>query len=180
MEINANQFKEIKPKLPTKEEVEFFETLEGKTIKYIKECLENKRSFEGYVYSWALIEQVLLVKLIKFIAKHLKIDVPGGVWKMNQMAINYFYYAISHDKELYDNLEMGRKKRNKITHELINQHSSDLLKGDIKKALLHDWKKIISLIFDRLSGKETVPSLKLYSDGWNNAINRCVEIIKSV
>lgn len=179
MKLSAKQFKEIKPKLPSKEEIEFSLSLEGKTIKYITECLGNKKIFEGYIYSWALIEQVLLVKLIKFIAKHLKIDVPNGLWKMNQMAINYFYYAISHDKKLYDNLEIGRKNRNKITHDLINQHNSDLLKKEITKALKHDWIKIISLIFNRLSGKEIVPSLKLYSDGWNNALDRIIENLKN-
>ena len=120
MNLNTKKFKEIKPKTPSKEDIKFYSTLEGKTVKHI----------------------------------------------------------ISHDKLLYNNLEAGRKKRNKITHELIDKHDNDLLQKETEKALKHVGTKIVIPIFKKLSGKEVVPSMKLYTDGWNNALKECIDILE--
>lgn len=158
--------------------VEFYETLHGRVVKHVKTCLQDKNYFEAYIFSWALVDQILIRDLISFIAKNLKIKIPNNLWNSNQATINNFYLAISQDEKLYKELEAGRKTRNKFLHELVKKFDKGPISIEAKTATLHVFEDIIKPIFDRLSGTTPVPSLTSYSRGWNDALDKTIEIIK--
>ncbi len=163
---------------PNQALVEFYETLQGRVMKHVKTCLQNKNYFEAYIFSWALVDQILIRDLISFIAKNLKIKIPSNLWNSNQATINNFYLAISQDEQLYKELEAGRKTRNKFLHELVKKFDKGPISIEAKKATGHVFEDIVRPIFDRLSGKTPVPSLTSYSRGWNDSLEKAVEILK--
>lgn len=169
------------PPEPKLKEKKFIETLEGQVLKQIGKSLENRHFIEAYVLSWATIEQVLLPRLMKFIAERLRINLPKQIWNLNQYVFNQVYYCISHDKDLFNKLEKGRKLRNEVIHEMYTQDSLRSIQKKSLKALEYNNKKLILPIIDRLSGKKIIPSLTLYARGWNDAgkeVNSRIERIK--
>jgi hypothetical protein len=176
--MDSNFIEKKEAKSPSKEEIKFSKTLEGKVCNHINDCLKKKNLFEAYMFSWALVEQVLLNKLINFIAKNLRVKIPSSLWRSNQLSINNFYLAISHDKDLYLYLEKGRKARNKIIHKLVKTHNIGTMRKEILIAFDHVLMKIIDPIFARLSGKTPIPSLGLYAKGWNDCRQQMIKNVE--
>jgi len=165
---------------PDKALIEFSNTLHGQVMDHINDCLKNKNSFEAYIFSWALIEQILMKELIEFISKNLKVDIPSSLWTSNQFVINSFYLAISHDVKLYGHLDKGRKNRNKFLHELVNKFNKGSMEKETKKLIRHCIEDIIEPIFKRLLGDTPIPSLTLYSQGWNACRKKTIENIEDI
>jgi hypothetical protein len=155
---------------PDESLMKFYNTLEGSVLKHVNSCLVKKNIFEAYFFLWALIEQVLVKQLIVFVSKYIKIKIPESLWRSNQLSINNFYLAISQDNELFQRLEIGRKKRNQIVHKLIEVHKKGIVDKQIKEAFKKDFNSM-DMIFDRLTGKSQIPVLMLYSNGWNDCVN---------
>ena len=137
------------------------------------EAIKGKHFIESHVVSWASIEQILLPKLIGFVSKQLKLELPKNIYKLGTQNINYIYLCISHDKSLYSSLEKGRILRNRIIHKLYKE--KDL--SAIKKLARESTTFNIDLqqeILGRLTGDVLIPSLNLYRDGWNDARKKIV------
>jgi|SRR3989338_2474751 len=162
---------EKRAELPNKELAEFYKTLEGKVLKHIISCLDNGNLFEAYLFLWALVEQELLPKLIIFISQKININIPKSFDGFNQAAKNTFYLGLSHDKELFEYLESGRKERNSIIHKLIEKQSKGTKDQAVKNAFKNAFHALDE-IFVRLTGKTPVPVLTLYASGWNDCIKQ--------
>lgn len=139
---------------------------------------KNKRPFELYIFTWSLIEEILVPELVKFVAKNLRMDPPSAVFKLSQISINYFYLAISGgDKELFEKLENARKTRNTYVHKLVI--SDNIIDMDTKvRRELKNLSALIRLIQVRQTGKKAIPSINRYYLGWNDAIEKCLETIR--
>jgi hypothetical protein len=179
MKIKNISTDKMQATLPEEKMAKFYETLEGKILKHIISCLNNKNIFEAYFFLWSFIEQVLIKQLIVFIAKHQKVEIPASLWKTNQVSINNFYLAISQDKNLFSCLERGRKKRNQFTHKLIETHKDQVINKEMIKAFKSDFKTV-DLIFARLTGKTPIPVLSLYAKGWNDCLKKTRENINKM
>src|SRR3989344_9610860 len=130
---------EKEPVQPNWEESEFAKTIDGQIMAMLKKAVDNKYFIEAQTLSWSAIEQLLLPRLIAWIADVLKIDLPKKVYNLNAQSINFLYLCISHDEKLYKKLEIGRKQRNKIIHKLtslgdtksINKLARDCTKSNV-------------------------------------------------
>lgn len=163
------------PPQPTSKEKKFIETLEGQIMKQIFEDLRKKHFVEAYIFSWATIEQVMIPRLMKFISGRLEIKLSKSVWGLNQYVINQIYYCISHDKDLFDKLERGRKLRNQIIHKMYRQDNLSSIQKRALKGVKYNHRKLIPSILDRFSGKVPIPSLTLYAKGWNDSLDKAIE-----
>lgn len=161
---------------PSWEESEFAKTIDGQIMVMLKKAIENGHFIEAQTLSWATIEQLLLPRLIGWVAKVLKINLPKEIYKLNAQNINFLYLCISHDEELYKKLEESRKQRNKVVHKLTSL-------GDIKSIhkLAKDCTKTNVLlqraIMKRFNGAVLIPSINLYKNGWNDALNKVLKEI---
>lgn len=168
---------EKEPVQPSLEESEFAKTIDGQIMVMLKKAIMNKYFIEAQALSWTTIEQLLLPRLIGWIAKELKITLPEGVFKSNAQNINYIYLTISHDEELYKKLEESRKKRNRVVHKLTslgNIKSINKLAIDCTETNLLLQQEIMK----RFDGKVLIPSINLYKDGWNDALSSLKKFLK--
>ena len=171
-------FRKKEPIRPTLKEKKFIETLEGQIMNQILKSIERKNFIEAYIFSWATIEQAMIPRLIKFVAERLKIKLSKSIWASNQFIINQIYYCISHDKDLFNKLEKGRKLRNKIIHKMYTHDKLSSIKKEALKGIKHNHAKLMPSILDRLHGKVIIPSLTIYVKGWNDALKKAIEKIK--
>lgn len=175
-DLQTKKTNEKKAVLPNWEESEFAKTIDGQIMIMVKKAIEDGHFIEAQTLSWSTIEQLLLPRLIGWIAKELGLSLSNEVYKLNAQNVNFLYLCLSHDKELYENLEEGRKNRNKIVHKLT-------LLGDIKS--IKKWAKDYTLsnvllqknIMKRFSGEVLIPSINLYKNGWNDALDQAVALI---
>jgi hypothetical protein len=136
----------------------------------LKKSIENKFYIESHTLSWSTIEQLLLPRLISWLAEIHKLPLPKDAYKMNAQNINIFYLVLSHDIDLFKKLEKARYGRNKIIHKLsklgditaINQIAKDLTKENLE---------LQEEIMKRFNGDALIPSINLYRDGWNDALS---------
>ena len=162
---------------PNWEESEFAKTIDGQIMTMLIKALKSDHFIEAQVLSWSSIEQLLLPRLIGWIEKELKLDLPKDVYKLNAQSVNFLYLCISHDHKLYEKLEECRKQRNKIVHKLTTL-------GDIKliNKLAKNCTSLNLLlqkeIMKRFSGEVLIPSINLYKNGWNDALNTAIDTIK--
>jgi len=160
---------EKKPIQPDWRESEFAKTIDGQIMFMIEKALTDRHFIEAQTLSWSTIEQLLLPRLIAWISKILKIELPKEVYKINAQSINYLYLCISHDHELYHKLEECRKQRNKIIHKLTSLGNAEsinqLAKNCTKTNILLQQE-----IMKRFDGKVLIPSINLYKNGWNDAL----------
>ncbi len=98
-----------KIKKPSKEQIEFIQKLEMDTLKRAVNSIDKSNMMEGYFYLWSLIEQVLLPRLIIFVANNLKISIPKFIFNSNQVVVQSFYLALSHDTKLYQLLDIRKR-----------------------------------------------------------------------
>jgi hypothetical protein len=151
-------------------------------LKFSREIGKKKNSYEKFLLSQSAIEKVLMPRLINFVAEHLKISIPQRMVELNSEAVNHVYLAISHDKELFDLLEVARKKRNNdVIHRKINVENVDSQndKKLLKAAIGANFAVLIAIL-DRF-GKtpHPIPSLHLYSRGWNDCRKKILETMNA-
>lgn len=169
--------KEKEPLIPNWEESEFAKTIDGQVMLMVKSAIENNSFIEAQTLSWATIEQLLLPRLIGWIAKVHKLSLPDEVYKLNAQSINLLYLTFSHDIELFQKLEQARKKRNEIMHKLTRL--GDVV--SIKKVAKESTKINVLLqedIMKRFNGEVPIPSINLYRNGWNAALDGVLEKLK--
>jgi hypothetical protein len=164
---NRRQVKEVIR--PGWRESEFAKTIDGQVMLLIDRAIKNKHYLEAQTLSWAIIEQLLLPRLFTFIGKTLKISIPQNIFKRTIENIILCYLFISHDEELYNMLNMGRKKRNQIFHKICEQKNIESINRFAKASLLLNLN-IQKDIMKRFSGEFPIPSINLYRNGWNDAI----------
>ena len=161
---------------PNWEESEFAKTIDGQIMVMLKKAIDGKHFIEAQTLSWSTIEQILLPRLLGWIAKILKINLPKDVYRLNAQSVNFLYLCISHDEKLYKKLEEGRKKRNKIIHKLTSlggtESINNLAKDCTKTNILLQQE-----IMKRFDGKVLIPSINLYKDGWEDCR---AEILRSL
>jgi hypothetical protein len=176
MESKLPQNKE-KPITPNWEESEFAKSIDGQVLLMVKGAITNGSFIEAQTLSWATIEQLLLPRLIGWIAKIHKLDLPDEVYKLNAQSINLLYLTFSHDIELFQKLEEARRKRNEIIHKLTTLGDVSSMKRVAKESteiniLLQEE------IMKRFSGEVQISSINLYRNGWNDALNNVAKELK--
>ena len=65
--------------VPDWEETEFVKTMDGQLMLMVKGALRNGSYVEAQTLSWTTIEQLLLPRLIGWIARVHKLDLPNEV-----------------------------------------------------------------------------------------------------
>jgi hypothetical protein len=163
---------------PSEKQKKFSTDLMMKVIEHVVKEFKSKNWLSAYLVSWALIEEVMFVELLQYVAKHLKINIPKALWDKNQETKNMFYYAITHDEEMYKLLEAGRKERNHVVHELIDTLEAGSMDKKLKKDILYNMENIIKPLYQRMCGEIQIPSLTLYVKGWNDALSKTVEALR--
>ena len=163
---------------PNWKESEFAKTMDGQIMIMLEKAVQNGHFIEAQALSWSAVEQLHLPRLIRWIAKELKLALPKEIYKLNAQSVNLVYFCISHDQKLYKRLEENRRQRNKIIHKLA-------LQGDIEsinKLAKECTKSHILLqqeIMKRFSGTVLIPAINLYRNGWNDALNTALDKIKT-
>lgn len=164
---------------PDWKESDFAKTIHGQIMLMLEKAIENKHLIEAQVLSWSVIEQLLLPRLIAWIAKILKINLPKEIFKLNAQNVNFLYLCISHDEKLYKKLEENRKQRNKITHRLISLGNIDLI-NKLAKSCVESSILLQQEIVKRFTGESLIPSINLYRNGWNDCRTESVKRIKEL
>lgn len=162
---------------PNWEESEFVKSIDGQVMVMVKKAILNDSFIEAQTLSWATIEQLLLPRLIGWIAKVHKLVLPDEVYKLNAQSINLLYLTFSHDVELFKKLEDARRKRNEIMHKLTTL--GDV--ASIKKMAKESTRVNVLLqqeIMKRFDGKIQIPSINLYRNGWNDALDGVLKKLK--
>jgi hypothetical protein len=164
---------------PNWKESEFAKSIDGQMMLMVENAINNGSLIEAQALSWASIDQLLLPRLIGWIAKIHKLVLPNQVLKLNAQSMNLIYLTLSHDVKLFEKLEGARRKRNEIMHKLTTLGDA----SSIKKKAEESVKENILLqqeIMKRFSGKTPIPSINLYRNGWNDALGHLTETIKSL
>lgn len=169
---------EKEPVVPGWEESEFVKTIDGQVMLMVKDAILNKSFIEAQTLSWATIEQLLLPKLIGWIAKVHKLNLPDEVYKLNAQNINLLYLMFSHDILLFQKLEQARKKRNEIIHRLTKLGDVDSVKKAAKESTMTNIL-LQEEIMKRFNGEVSIPSINLYRNGWNDALDGVLKKLKS-
>lgn len=154
-----------------------FEALQKNYIEQLGKSRKRHAHVEAYLLAWTMVEQVLLPSLIRFVAHALTLkNIPEVDKKHVSYSINY-YYLLSHDMSLYENLCKANGDRNKIIHGL--KTAEDIVTINRKARVATDYllKNVTVLILKRLVRKSEVPVLVLYSKGWNDCR---AEVLKSL
>lgn len=174
----TKKLEEKDPIQPNWGESEFAKTIDGQIMVMLKKAIEGKHFIEAQTLSWSTIEQILLPRLLGWIAKILKINLPKDVYRLNAQSINFLYLCISHDEKLYKKLEEGRKKRNKIIHKLTSLGGVESI-NNLAKDCTTTNILLQQEIMKRFDGKVLIPSINLYKDGWNDALNSVIKKLKN-
>ena len=165
--------------IPSKKERKDFLDLEMEILNQAGKAVKGHRPMEAYFLSWSIIEQFMLPRLIRFIAGSLKVVIPKDSLETNYVHLIKYYYFLSHDHELFLALDEGRRNRNSLTHELYKKEDWKSIKKDFKKYLKKDIVNIFELFQARFNGKTPIPVLTLYTSGWNDGLQKFVEVIRS-
>lgn len=166
--------------IPSGKEKKEFLDLELEILNQIGKAVKGHRSMEAYFLAWSTIEQFMLPRLTRFVAQELKVVIPKDTLEANCVHLIKYYYFLSHDQELFLELEGARKNRNKLTHKLYEKSSWSEIKKDYKRGLKKDIVKIFSLFQNRFIGKTQIPVLVLYTNGWNDALQKAQEVVKAI
>ncbi len=167
--------KEKETPVPSNKDREKFQSLELEILSQATKALKGHRLVEAHFLIWASVEQFMLPNLVIFVASKLEIIIPKDALDVNFVHLVKYYYFLSHDKELFQALEKARKNRNKLTHELHKQTDWKNIKKSFKESMKKDISTLLSLFQDRFNGKTAIPSLALYTKGWNDALSGIVK-----
>jgi hypothetical protein len=168
----------IENKTPNKQEQKKFRSLELELLEQVKRSANSHRYIEAYMLLWTSIEQFMLPSLIGFISRELKLKLPSKFAELQISQISRLYYFMSHDEELHSEIERVRKIRNKLVHKMYQQKNWKDIKSSFKKGL-KDMAKILECFKDRFNGKTPIPSLQLYRNGWNAALEKVINELKN-
>jgi len=170
--------KHVEP--PTKQQHEVLEFFNWVTEE-VGRISKKENLFERFVLTSSAIEQVMLPSLMKFVAKHHKIELSSEIFERGNQGhqINWLYYGLSHDRKLFDLLEKSRKTRNEFIHRFYK--SPKIKKGQekyIRHAIANNRKVMIEII-NRFEFKDGIhkdlPSLNLYALGWKDCKKQILE-----
>lgn len=164
--------------IPTEKEREIFKNLELEILNQITKSIKGHREMEAYFLAWTTIEQFMLPRLTRFVAKNLKIILPKDFSGLQISHLIKNYYFLSHDRELYLVLEKARKNRNGLVHEIYEKEDWKSIKKEYRKYLVQDIAPLFTLFQDRFTGKTAIPVLTLYTSGWNNALDMVIKRLK--
>jgi len=156
---------------PDWRESDFAKTIDGQIMLLLRDAIVDKHYIEAQSLSWSAIEEILLPRLIGWIAKIQKIKLPEEVDRMGAQNKNILYLCISYDELLFRKLEQARKKRNKITHQLTSLSSLEDINIKAKDAT-KDNVLLQQAIMKRFNGEVLIPSINQYKKGWNDALER--------
>lgn len=154
---------------PGAKEKEVLATLEVELLNQAVKAVGSHKYIEAYVLLWTSIEQFMLPTLMGFIARNLKLTLPPRLSELPISHVTRLYYFISHDKELFLEIEKIRKSRNKLIHKMYVEKDWKSVKNKFKSGV-KDMVITIEMLKDRLSGKKPIPSLQIYRRGWIDAL----------
>ncbi|KKQ92949.1 MAG: hypothetical protein UT16_C0001G0015 [Candidatus Azambacteria bacterium GW2011_GWA2_39_10] len=140
-----------------KKDFELFNKVFDPASKQIRVAIDNKNYLVSFLLSWALIEQIILPNLIRFIAHRLKIKELPDIKKLNTSQLISGYYFLSQDEKEYKYLN---KETKKSTEFII--------------------KNILVPLLDKISGKEPIPVLMLYAQGWNDCRKKTIKNLEKL
>jgi len=140
-----------------KKDFELFNKVFDPASKQIRIAIDNKNYLVSFLLSWALIEQIILPNLIRFIAHRLKIKELPDIKKLNTSQLISGYYFLSQDEKEYKYLN---KETKKSTEFII--------------------KNILVPLLDKISGKEPIPVLMLYAQGWNDCRKKTIKNLEKL
>ncbi len=124
--------------------------------------IKDTNGIEKFITSWAFIEQITLPSLIRLIFCRLQLSNIPNMDDMTTSQLISCYYFISHDYNLYKDLVVANKMRNKIVHKVYLGDPDDKMKADLKENTNFILKSIFIPILERLTGKTSIPVLTLY------------------
>ena len=160
----------------SKKEINFLETLEGQIQKKINQSVKNDDFIEAAILGWSTVEQVFLPRLINFITKNLKINIPSSVFQSKTAGpLIDLYFCLSHDDELYSLLKQGNEKRNKIIHKLYKEDNLEKINKLAKEWTRLTVVKTYDAFFERFDGRKRIPVLTLYPNGWNDCREQIIK-----
>jgi len=162
-----------------KKDFELFNQVFDPALKQIWVAIDNKNYLVSFLLSWALIEQIILPNLIRLIAHRLKIKELPDIKKLNTSQLISDYYFLSQDKKLYKKLLEANNKRNRIVHEIYKKEYKYLNK-ETKKSTKFIIKNILVPLLDKISGKEPIPVLMLYTQGWNDCRKKTIKNLEKL
>lgn len=166
--------------VPTDDESVFAIKLKNELFEQFVDAKKSDRHMESFVLLWTLLEQFYIPDLISLISRRLKLDVPQGLSDMHASQSFKLYYYLSHDKELYDDLERCRKKRNKLMHRMYDHESWEEIQEGFKNGPKEYLVPAVYKVMDRFKGKTPIPVLNLYSNGWNDHRKKIDLVLKEM
>jgi len=179
-QYNMKLPKKIKAPKPSKEQKEFYKSLDLELMSQVIKAKKGHRYMEAYILEWSVVEQFLLPKLMLYIGDSLNIKLPGKLEEMHASQLIKLYLFLSHDKELYDSLEVARKTRNKLIHGVTKHTNWNEMKKGFRSGFKDEVIPLLVLFQDRFSGKTPIPVLTLYRNGWNDASDKFKKKIDSL
>lgn len=169
------KIKSIETPKPDRKDNKIYNDLEIELLLQLSKSISGKRFMEAYFLSWTIIEQFMLPKLIQFTAHNLSVVIPKGTERKNINQVISLYYFLSHDHKLYLALEKARKKRNDYVHKIYNQDNWSAIKNGYKTSLKGEIREVLQLFSSRFKGETKIPSLSLYSKGWNDCREKILQ-----
>jgi len=164
---------------PSLKEKKVFKSLEIELLNQVVRAMHSHKYVEAYVLLWTSVEQFMLPALIGYIVRNLKLTLPARFAELQISQVTRLYYFISHDKELFLEIEKIRKSRNKLIHKMYAEKSWVDVKTGFRKGM-KEMTVTLELLRSRLSGETPIPSLQIYSRGWNDAIKKTKENIQKL
>lgn len=162
---------------PSQEESRIAKDIDSQIIAMLKEAIVDCHFIEAQTLSWSAIEQLLLPRLIGWIAKEFGVSLSKETDRLNSQNLNLIYLCLSHDEELYKKLEICRRQRNKITHKLTSLGDINSV-NKIAKSYTEANILLQQEIMKRFDGIVPIPSINLYRKGWNDALNSAIKVIR--
>lgn len=167
------------PRFP-KSELEFAKTLEGQVQKQINKAIQGGAVIEAAILSWATIEQIFIPRLVKFVARNLKLKLPEKIFEAKTSTLIEYYFCLSHDEILYNLLVEANKTRNRLIHRLYKEEDLKRINNLALRFTERNIRDLYKGFIDRFSGSVDIPSLKLYSQGWNDCRNETIKRISGL
>jgi hypothetical protein len=165
---------------PNTKEKEVYDKLFLEIFEQVVKAKKGHRYMEAYILGWTVVEQFMVPDLIKFVSGRLKFKVQENLSELQASQLFKLYYFLSHDKELFDALEQGRKTRNKLTHSLYKHKNWVEVKDGFKDGLNKQIVPLTKLILKRYQGETSIPVLQLYSKGWEDCRKEILKELKGM
>ena len=164
-----------------KKDQERFVKMSKPLLDQITEATKKNAHTEAFLLAWAFVEQILLPSLIRHIAQQLELKkIPTLNERIQVSQLISYYYFLSHDLKLYENLVKGNSLRRDLVHDLQVSDDGKKINQMAKIATEYTLKKIILLIVERLMNSKDIPVLALYINGRKDSIEKAIKEIKKL